>query len=304
MSLFRKRSNPQSKVHRGGNLDAKAAVPKMAKAKPSAADRLRLRVGELVTGRKGEWVNICTREGFFLEVLVGDPVSKRFFKDGGFEPALTALAPKLVRPGGIFIDAGCNIGVFTCLIATQCPEVRIIALDANQKMVEVTRRNLIKNGRQGEVMHAALGESEGEIEFNAPIGQPSLGTVGQCSEKLLSQGLETVRVPMTTLNTILQRTGDGPVDLVKMDLEGFDMKVLASLSAESAGRIQNIVCEFNSTRLAQCDSSRAVLATVPWLGDFQIFAVDHYAVPLEYKKLEDFPEECESLWLRRKVRNS
>ena len=275
------------------------AVP--TDARPlTPAERKQARVAEFISKNLGRWLMLRTHQGFDLEMLCDDSVTRRLLEHGGFESELAELIPTLSSEHGAVIDLGANVGFFTCLIGKCQPSARIVAVEPNPTLVDVLRRNLARNNVSATVLAAAIGTQAGATTLRFPENRPSRGTLGTLPNAARFSAIREVDVEVVTWERVFQASGDERVRLIKMDLEGYDVTALTSLSVELAARVDNITCEFNEKRLAQCGSSRLDLNSAPWLDDFEPWVVDCAAVPLRLVSLNDFPTESETLWLRRR----
>ena len=141
--------------------------------------------------------------------------------EGAFYPAVLALVP----PGGTAFDVGAHLGEYAVGLSRRVgPGGHVVAFEANPvtaaQLREVVRVNGLDNAR---VEAVALGEHEGEVEM-------ALAGAGHApGQSLLASPTATgdrCTVPMTSLDAFVLATGLQP-DLVKIDVEGFELHVLA-----------------------------------------------------------------------------
>jgi FkbM family methyltransferase len=111
------------------------------------------------------------------------------------------------------IDVGANFGYFSALWL-RGPDARLIAVEPHPTYVPILRRNLAPYGDRARVFACAIGETEGDATF---AGEGMLGHV------VPDDTPGGFRVPMTTLDWLL---GGEPVELLKIDAEGYDLKIL------------------------------------------------------------------------------
>lgn len=128
-------------------------------------------------------------------------------------------------PGGVFVDAGANIGVLTVLGA------RLVGRDGHTLAIEMVpetaralRRNLAANGLDAvQVVEAALSDKAGE-RVVASIPDGFSGHASIVPARARRDGLEEVPVTTTTLDAV---TFDLPgLDVLKLDLEGAESLAL------------------------------------------------------------------------------
>ena len=126
------------------------------------------------------------------------------------------LIRDLLRPGDTYVDVGANIGALA-IVARQAvgPEGRVVAVEAHPKVFGYMRENLRLNTLSAETHNCAVGEEEGELVFS-DIGQDDQNAV-------VPAGGEGLSVPVRRLDSLL--AGVGPVRLLKVDVEGFELPV-------------------------------------------------------------------------------
>ena len=138
-----------------------------------------------------------------------------------------ALLPYL-KPGMVFVDIGANVGSYSCFVGTRCGgDATLIALEPHPRTVEKLRFNLAANDLSVEnVVQAAAGPAVTRMELwsdgGSNIGHTSLLPEGTANAKVS----ETVAV--RPLLDILGEAGVSKIDLLKIDVEGFEDRALAS----------------------------------------------------------------------------
>src|SRR5487761_441953 len=145
---------------------------------------------------------IHTGLGFDLIVDPGDYVAKLLLRDGIYEAPETDLVTRIVRKGDVCIDAGCQIGYYSCLLAKLVGEKgHVYSFDANPQACRSARRNLGLNGFSlAEVIETALGETEGKISFHiSSDDQTGLSSLGP-----IPTTKEIISVPLLRLDTFMK----------------------------------------------------------------------------------------------------
>lgn len=124
---------------------------------------------------------------------------------------------RLLFPGARVIDVGANIGYYTLLFARQvAPGGSILAIEPEPRNLEELRRNIEMNKLENvTVLPIALGRHDGRVTVEAGMN----GRVGPLIDG--GGGVEIRR-----LDEII----DGPVDFIKVDVEGYESEVLAGAS--------------------------------------------------------------------------
>lgn len=175
---------------------------------------------------------------------------------GTHEPMVHEALRRTLSPGGVFIDVGSNIG-YTALVAASIVglEGRVIALDAQRECAEATRRNAELNGLdQLEALHAAAAAQSGETEV--VVTEDSLWS------RLASVGdhpleVRRDRVPAIAVDDLVERFGLPTVDVVKIDVEGGELEVIAGMQRVLAGQRPYVICEMHGRNAEFCDAVEA-----------------------------------------------
>lgn len=168
--------------------------------------------------------------------------------DGGWELFVTEAVVSQLRPGMTVFDAGANLGYFTLLMAELVgPSGRVHAVEPNPRLAALLRRTVTLNVFDDRVtIHPhPLGAASGrEVVLRVPDGRPMNGHVvpGSGTEALVTR----------TVDEIL---GDGPLDAIKIDVEGAEWELWQGMEKVLArGRPLLVFLEFNKHRLADPDA--------------------------------------------------
>jgi FkbM family methyltransferase len=148
-----------------------------------------------------------------------------------------------------FVDLGSNVGYFTCYAADRIgPGAIGLAVDANPKMAAETAWHIEHNGWARvkglwSVVGFPLDQREGAFFLN-PSNISGSATV--LNPNIPAKGRQTeITVPTVDLNKAWRdHAGDAPVDVLKVDVEGFEVKVLETIP-ELLSRTQTAVIEWH-----------------------------------------------------------
>jgi FkbM family methyltransferase len=182
----------------------------------------------------GPFVVEVPGEGKFIyRCTLMDQLGRVLFYRGSsaYEPEILRVLPALARTARGVIDVGAHTGLFTLLALVCNPKASAIAIEPvlnNAKMIEA---NLDANKMQARcllVVAAAGAElsvvpfnrgSDVEIPMTASMRADSAGAAEQPSERVLTVSIDEL-APFL-----------GPVDLIKIDVEGFEDLVLKGAQA-------------------------------------------------------------------------
>jgi FkbM family methyltransferase len=132
----------------------------------------------------------------------------------------------LVSPGQTVLDIGANIGEVSLSFAKKVGEAgRVIAFEPNPPIFNQLKKNCELNPDLRVLPeNLALGDADGVVEMIQPDGRnPGTVTVnpGESGKKNCA-----ANIPVTTLDAYLQKKSIGKVDLIKIDVEGYEGHVL------------------------------------------------------------------------------
>lgn len=153
-----------------------------------------------------------------------------------YEPEVWRLLMNEVREGDVVADVGAYIGLYAVALARRVgPTGRVLAFEPEPTNFAALRAHVELNGLTGTVrlFPVAVGQSEGRVAFSAGSSQSCLGD---------GPG-RRIEVDSLRLDSIVR---DGPVDILKIDVEGFEEHVLrgsATLLADSRRRPRVIFVE-------------------------------------------------------------
>ena len=124
--------------------------------------------------------------------------------------------PELGTPGVIW-DLGANIGLTMAHFATVFPQARVLGVELDRDNVALARRNVAAFGPRCEVVHAAVWPNDGEVRYRGwPGGTSNYQVTGE------DEGTPVRAVSLAEL----VREQDGPVDYLKVDVEGAERGLL------------------------------------------------------------------------------
>jgi FkbM family methyltransferase len=149
--------------------------------------------------------------------LAGDP---RMASDD-FEPEEARAFLELLESQDTVLDVGANIGFYSCLAANRGKHV--VAFEPSRRNLNFLYRNLWENRLSSvEVFPVGLGKQCGLSRIYG-FGGISSFIAGWAQAETSRFSL----VPLATLDTVVAKRFQGKKLLIKMDVEGFEMDVLA-----------------------------------------------------------------------------
>lgn len=143
--------------------------------------------------------------------------------------------PSPLTKSSVVVDLGANIGEFSRIVA-QNFHCRCIAVEPNPSMFEKIR------ALSGvESAWTAVGDCEGQIDLHLS-DNPEASTTLNGS---LDANGKKVRVPVRTLENLLKEFGLSHVDLIKVDIEGAEVRMILSAPDHVLQSVDQISVEFH-----------------------------------------------------------
>jgi FkbM family methyltransferase len=178
---------------------------------------------------------------------------------GCFANAMTRWARALLQAGGTFLDVGAHAGYFSLIAAERVGRGgRVFAIEPNPAVFSALRAHLTGNGiSHADACNWGLAERAGSAALYVP---PSERARDYNATLLRRPDWTVVDTPVRRLDDCLDDWGVQRVDLMKIDVEGAEPRVLAGGAAHLAnGVVQHAMIEINGPRLVEAGSSPAAL---------------------------------------------
>lgn len=184
------------------------------------------------------------RHGVSLHLDLADDVQREIHLRV-FEPQETELVDELSRKGGTCLDVGANVGFYTCLMGLRVGRGGSVhAFEPEPRNVERIRTNVALNDLEETVrIHEhAVSDRAGRSVFHRHDEVHS----GWGSLERHPRHREELQVEAVTLDGFLGEEEIDEVDLLKIDVEGSELRVLrGARSALRHRKIRHILVEWN-----------------------------------------------------------
>lgn len=195
------------------------------------------------------------------------------------------LGVSLEEPRDLVVDGGAHVGTFTAMVSAHA--TKVLAVEPGPATVGLLRANLERNGlAQVEVVEAALWARPGPISLNVD-GLSSSATVIDAAES-------DVEVATVSLSDLVDR--HGPIDLLKLDIEGAEFPLLRETPDEVLRQVRCIVGELHLWA-GGADGEAALVRRLEDVG----FAVEVRQLPIHHvreslRRLRRYAGDLDGHW--------
>jgi FkbM family methyltransferase len=169
---------------------------------------------------------------------------------GSYELPTTEIFLGLLRKGSKVIDVGANVGWFTLLAASRIGNTgTVLSFEPETKSFELLSKSVARNRFDNVKLLSQIvydSDGMGTLHLNPDESQTGLHSI------VRDFGGKQLVVPSTKLDTAVTRFNINQVDVLKVDVEGAEPRVLAgAMSLISQRRVRFIVLEWNAEAWTQ-----------------------------------------------------
>lgn len=157
---------------------------------------------------------------FFTVVNARDEIQKYHMQGKFYEEEELAILGRHFPVGGRFLDVGANIGNHSVYVARFLHASRIVLIEPNPDAIVVLESNILLNGLEGVCDRGHLGIGLSDAVATGSIHAPKRN-IGYAR---VTEGEGDI--PLATADALL---GQEAFDLVKIDVEGMEIRVLTGM---------------------------------------------------------------------------
>jgi FkbM family methyltransferase len=184
-------------------------------------------------------VRVSRDEHFTYVATATDVLGRLLFWRGldGWEPETTSVFAALARTARGVVDAGAHTGLYTLLACAVNPNASVYAFEPVARIAQALRLNIGRNGWAGRcsVFENPVAEADGYVPFHVPASATPMSAslnpyglqVGPHDPAWQHAGGLVIRSYARAIDSCLDV--DAPIDLIKLDIEGFEDRAIAGL---------------------------------------------------------------------------
>ena len=167
-----------------------------------------------------------------LRIDLHDPgLSRDVAVRGTREEQLKYVIDRVVGPSDVILDVGANIGYYTVMLSKLVGKTGMVyAIEPEPRNFERLQKNVQLNGIESIVETYQIGASDSVGTGMLHVSRRSnlhsfLGSTGADD----TNGDRSIELPLTDISSFIQ--GKRRVDLLRMDIEGYEVEVISGLEA-------------------------------------------------------------------------
>lgn len=169
--------------------------------------------------------------GYLMDLSLRD-FSERltYFLGRYHELAILLLMDQCIRPGERIVDVGANIGMISLHAAKRVgPTGTVEAFEPNPVCADRIARAVDRNGiHQIRLHRMGLSDAPATLTLRVLQGHAGMGTLASVADETFGAVTSSYDVPVATADSVLGGQ-DRPVSFVKIDVEGFETRVLKGM---------------------------------------------------------------------------
>jgi FkbM family methyltransferase len=172
---------------------------------------------DLGTGERVGW----TSDGFPLHVYAEDLIGRHILMSGKFDRSIVQVLLDHAQPGDVLLDIGANIGYVSACFLSKVRDGTACCVEPQPGIVDLLRKNMMQFDGRAQVMQVGLGDADGRLRFHVDTANRGASRISENGE---------LEIPIKEARKLLETLPR--VNLIKMDVEGFEETILRSMKSE------------------------------------------------------------------------
>lgn len=173
---------------------------------------------------------------------------------GRYSTADQQVFHQFLKPGGVFLDIGANIGWYSLVAgAIVGREGMVLAVEPEPRNLKLLQTNLQRNcASPFRIFPYALGEETSRADLHLSpdnFGDHSLFQTGSQTSR------HKVGIDVRRLDNLISPEEFSQVQLLKIDTQGYEPRILSSLEGLLKQHRPPMMVEFSPSHIYQCGSS-------------------------------------------------
>lgn len=212
--------------------------------------------------KKGPFVmRLPAGQGSIRLMSWGNRVENEMFWRGwdGHEPKTRRWWARLALDADTILDIGANTGTFAFTAKGISPKATVHAFEPLARIADRMKQNIEISGLDVQVFQMAMADTPGELPIHDPGGPNAYSA--SLDANFLPGDKESYLVPVASIDSHCAAHGLTP-DLIKIDVEGIEGRVLMGAEQTLRNARPNIICEW----LGESEAHGSALTLLKKLG--------------------------------------
>src|SRR5215475_5734891 len=228
-----------------------------------------------------------------LTLYPGNETSRSIFVTGLYEPNEFFLLSQILKPGMTFVDVGANMGLYTLYAARRVGTAGCtLAIESSRRELSILENNIRLNALKNVRVRAnALSDEASEVELLVAQARHSgHNTLGAFGYNTPLDHREKAQANL--LDDVLAAEGLPRVDVLKMDIEGSELKALRGAALTLQHDHPVLLLELSDRALQHQNASSADILSLLAQYGYKAYGFDaHTGLPTRLEKKSYFDSE-------------
>ncbi len=188
---------------------------------------------------------------------------------GTWEPHVASTCVQMLRPGEVFFDIGANAGMVTLETRAMLGEaVSIVAFEPQPSLAESLRRSVALNSYSNiSVFECLLGDEDGSAELFLTSHAIHASMIPR------ERTFERISRPLHRIDTLVKEGRCAAPDIVKIDTEGAELKILHGMSETIHSASPSLIFEADENMERFGYSGRDLIDYLMTLQDYRLYSI-------------------------------
>ncbi len=202
----------------------------------------------------------------------------------GLEGSVFEELLNILNDQKVIIDVGVNVGNVLMNMAKICPHAQVVGFEPDAKNFQRAVKNLALNSfTNARIINKGLGDAPAQVKlFKVNKHNAGMNRILDSNEQSNEPDMEFDIIDIIRLDDFIDEAGLTRVDLIKIDVEGYELKVLKGAENTLRKFSPELFIELDDDYLrAQNDSAESLILFLTDLG-YEIFRAEN-KVPVDSK---------------------
>ena len=219
---------------------------------------------------------IKTRNGASLSVDYDnlDTYAPIYNEGGCWDANVMSCCGAILRSGDVFYDIGSNTGLFALDMAKSISDLTVFAFEPQPSLAKHIRRSIEENGfERVKLLEVLLGKEEGESSLFLTSHSIHASVIPR------EEHFREIRRPLRSLDGLVAAGEIAPPDVIKIDVEGSEMRVFEGAETILKTHQPSIVFEADENMSRMGYSTDDLFSLLESAAPYSFFLIDSSGAP-------------------------